>query len=88
MTVTTTLKLPEALKSRITELAKSAGKTQYVFVVAAVAALAALAAQAQRSESRRDFVGAALRAEEEIAQDGEVYFMDAVHRYSSDKLAG
>lgn len=85
MTVTTTLKLPEALKSRITELAKSAGKTQYVFVVAAVAALAA---QAQRSESRRDFVGAALRAEEEIAQDGEVYFMDAVHRYSSDKLAG
>jgi predicted transcriptional regulator len=55
MTAATTLKLPEALKSRITELAKSAGKTQYVFVVAA------LTAQVQRSESRRDFVGAALR---------------------------
>ena len=82
MAVTTTLKLSEALKSRIAVLAESAGKTQHAFMVEA------LEAEAQRSELRRDFVGSALKAEQEVAQYGEVYSMDAVHRYFSDKLGG
>lgn len=79
-TSTTTLKLPEELKLRIAQLAESAGKTPHAFMVEA------LEAETQRSELRRDFVGAALRAEEEVAQYGEVYSMDAVHRYFHDKL--
>ena len=82
MAVTTTLKLPEELKSRIAKLAESAGKTQHAFMVEA------LEAGTQRSELRRDFVGSALKAEQEVAHYGEVYSMDAVHRYFSDKLAG
>ena len=82
MAATTTLKLPEALKARIAKLAESAGKTQHAFMVDA------LEAEAQRSELRRDFVNAALQAEQEVAAYGEVYSMDAVHRYFSDRLAG
>ena len=82
MAITTTLKLSEALKSRIAMLAESAGKTQHAFMVEA------LEAEAQRSELRHDFVDSALKAEQEVAQYGEVYSMDAVHRYFSDKLAG
>ena len=81
MAATTTLKLPEELKLRIAKLAKSAGKTPHAFMVEA------LEAEARRSELRRDFVNAALTAEQDVAQYGEVYSMDAVHRYFSDKLA-
>ena len=81
-TTTTTLKLPEELKSRIATLAESAGKTPHAFMVEA------LEAETQRSELRRDFVSAALEAEQEVATYGEVYSMDAVHRHFADKLAG
>jgi predicted transcriptional regulator len=82
MAITTTLKLPEDLKLRIAHLAEIAGKTPHAFMVEA------LEAETQRSELRRDFVGAALKAEQEVAKYGEVYAMDAVHKYFSDKLAG
>jgi predicted transcriptional regulator len=82
MVVTTTLKLPEDLKLRIVQLAKIAGKTPHAFMVDA------LEAETRRSELRRDFVSAALKAEQEVAKYGEVYAMDAVHKYFSDKLAG
>jgi predicted transcriptional regulator len=82
MAITTTLKLPEDLKLRIVQLAEIAGKTPHAFMVEA------LEAETQRSELRRDFVGAALKTEQEVAKYGEVYAMDAVHKYFSDKLAG
>ena len=81
-TTTTTLKLPEELKSRIASLAESAGKTPHAFMVEA------LEAETQRSELRRDFVSAALTAEQDVAAYGEVYAMDAVHRHFADKLVG
>ena len=81
-TTTTTLKLPEELKSRIASLAESAGKTPHAFMVEA------LEAETQRSELRRNFVRTALKAEQEVATYGEVYAMDAVHRHFADKLAG
>jgi predicted transcriptional regulator len=82
MAISTTLKIPEDLKLRIAHLAKIAGKTPHAFMVEA------LEAETQRSELRRDFVGTALKAEQEVAKYGEVYAMDAVHKYFSDKLAG
>ena len=81
MATTTTLKLPEELRVRIAELASSAGKTLHAFMVEA------LEAENRRSELRRDFVNTALKAEQEVAKYGEVYAMDAMHRYFSDKLA-
>ncbi len=79
---TTTLKLPEALKARIANAAEQAGKSAHAFMVEA------LEAETRRAELRRDFVGTALKAEQDIAKYGEVYAADAVHRFFSDKLAG
>ena len=82
MTITTTLKLPDELKLRIAHLAEIAGTTPHAFMVEA------LEAETQRSELRRDFVATALQAEQEVVKYGEVYSMDAVHKYFRDKLAG
>lgn len=82
MTIPTTLKLPEDLKHCIVQLAEIAGKTPHDFMVEA------LEAETQRSELRRDLMSAALKAEQEVAEYGEVYAMDAVHKYFSDQLAG
>lgn len=79
---TTTLKIPEALKARITDTAEHAGKSAHAFMVEA------LETETQRAELRREFVDTALRAEQEIAKYGEAYAMDAVHQYFNDKLAG
>ena len=81
MATTTILKLADALKARIAELASSAGKTLHAFMVEA------LEAETRRSELLRDFVNTALKAEQEVAKYGEVFAMDAMHRYFSDKLA-
>ena len=79
---TTTLKIPDALKARIADAAEQAGKSAHAFMVEA------LEAETRRAEVRREFVNSALKAEQEVAEYGEVYSMDAVHRYFSDKLAG
>ncbi|OFZ96186.1 MAG: hypothetical protein A2Z44_11700, partial [Betaproteobacteria bacterium RBG_19FT_COMBO_58_11] len=59
---TTTLKLPEALKERITSAAEAAGKSPHAFMVEAIAAQTALA------ERRAAFVSAAHTAEQEVAE--------------------
>ena len=79
---TTTLKIPDALKIRIADAAQQAGKSAHAFMVEA------LEAETRRAEMRRDFVNSALKAEQELVRYGEVYAMDAVHRYFSDRLAG
>ena len=79
---TTTLKIPEALKARIADAAEQAGKTAHAFMVGA------LEAETRRAEMRHEFVNAALKAEQDVAKYGEVYSMDAVHRFFSDKLSG
>jgi predicted transcriptional regulator len=78
----TTLKLPDDLKARITAVAEEAGKTPHAFMVEALAAQTALA------ERRREFVAAAAKAEQEIAQYGLVYDADEVFSYVREKLAG
>jgi len=79
---TTTLKLPEPLKSRIVHAAEYAGKTPHAFM------LEALQAQTELAERRREFVGAALLAEQEVAQYGLVYDADEVFSYLRAKLEG
>jgi len=59
MPVSTTLKLPEKLKSRVTHAAKAAGKTPHAFMVEAIELQTAL------SERRREFLDDALAAREE-----------------------
>ena len=75
MATTTTLKLPELLRKRITPLAESAGKTPHAWMVEAIESQAALA------EKRRAFVAAALAAEKSVARDGKVYPFADVSRY-------
>ena len=82
MASTTTLKLPEELKARIAAAAEHAGKTPHAFMVEA------LARQTEMEERRREFVEAALVAEEEVARYGLVYEGDEVIDYFRDKLAG
>lgn len=75
MGVSTTLKLPEDLKKRIAPLAKSAGKTPHAWIVEA------LQDQAERAEKRREFIAAALAADEEYRRTGVAYAMEDVHEY-------
>ena len=82
MAVTTTLKLPEALKTRIAELAEAAGRTPHAFMIEA------LETHADAAERRRDFVQAALAAEQDVAEYGIVYSAEEVHRYLEAKVSG
>jgi predicted transcriptional regulator len=82
MTATTTLKLPDALKSRIARIAEAAGKTPHAFMVEA------LQAQTELAERRREFVVSALLARQEVAEYGLVYDADEVFSYLRDRLEG
>lgn len=82
MTVTTTLKLPDVLKARINDLAEASGRTPHAFMIEA------LQAHAESAERRREFVQAALVAEQDVAEYGIVYSADEVHRYLEAKIAG
>ena len=82
MSATTTLKLPDALKSRIASAAEFTGKTPHAFM------LEALQAQTELAERRREFVNAALEAREEVAQYGLVYDADEVFSYIRALLEG
>jgi predicted transcriptional regulator len=82
MAASTTLKLPEPLKARISSLAKAAGKTPHAFMVEA------LESQVRLAEQRRNFVQAALTAEQEVEKCATVYSADEVHRYLRQRLAG
>ena len=82
MAIATTLKLPESLKARVQALASEAGQTPHAFM------LKAIEEQAASAELRRDFVASALRAEQEIAEYGDVYSLDEMSRYLKAKVAG
>ena len=60
MPATTTLKLSDSLKKRITPLAESAGKTAHAWMVEAIET------QAELAEKRKAFVEDARVAEEEV----------------------
>jgi predicted transcriptional regulator len=82
MASSTTLKIPEELKRRVTEAAAAAGKSPHAFMVEAIDL------QTQFAERRREFVGSALTAEQEVAQYGLVHDGDEVLSYLQARLSG
>lgn len=82
MTSATTLKLPQALKSRIAAVAHELDKTPHAFMIEA------LAAQTEHAERRRQFVVAALDAETEVATQGLIHDADDVFAWLRAKVAG
>ncbi len=82
MTTSTTLKLPDELKSRIAPLAESAGKTPHAWMVEA------LQAQAELAELRESFVAEALASAAETDAGGPLYAMEDVHAYIRARAAG
>lgn len=78
----TTLKLPDDLKERISPLAESAGKSPHAWMIDA------LEAQATLAEKRKAFVEDAAAAEEEVRERGVVYRSEDVHRYLLARAAG
>lgn len=82
MATATTLKLPESLKARINFAAEEAGKSPHAFMIEA------LSEQIERDERRRDFLNAAVAAEQETIKTGITYDANEVHAYLRAKIAG
>lgn len=75
MPVTTTLKIPEKLKQRITRLAKQSGQSAHSLM------LEALEREVSREERQRAFRAEALAAKADIDDGGPVYRMEDVHEW-------
>jgi predicted transcriptional regulator len=73
--VTTTLKLPPALRSRVATLAKRTGRSAHSFMVEAIERHTAY------EERMRAFVQEALAADREVERLGEVYRAADVHAW-------
>ena len=73
MTSTTTLKLPEKLKSRIARLARETGRSAHSLMVEA------LEREGAREERMREFVREALAADAGVEEGAAVYRAEDVH---------
>ena len=82
MAVTTTLKLPEQLKSRIAPLAQAAGKSPHAWMIEA------LEERVVQSEAYTAFIAEALEAEKQMLETGEAFDADDVFAFLRDKVAG
>ncbi|MES2552721.1 MAG: ribbon-helix-helix protein, CopG family [Pseudomonadota bacterium] len=80
--VTTSLKLPDALKERVAKLADATGKTPHAFMVEAITE------QALRIEEDREFMARALAAKHHFEETGAGYPAGEVNNYIREKLAG
>ncbi len=75
MKASTTLKLPQRLKSRIARVAKRAGRTPHALMIEA------LERQMDREERMAELVEEALAADRVIDAGGEVYAAADVHSW-------
>ena len=82
MTTTTSIKLPDDLKTRVAALAARANQTAHAFM------LGAIEREAARSEQRQVFVEEALTAEREMLRTGLAFDAHDLHAYWKAKLAG
>lgn len=73
MSIATTLKLPEELKSRITRLAKQSKKSAHSLMIEA------LEREVSREERMQAFVREALAADADIEAGADVYRAEDVH---------
>lgn len=74
---TTTLKLPNKLKVRVSKLAKKRGRTPHGLI------LEAIEREIDRQERMESFVSEALAADLAIEQTGEIYRAADVHTWLS-----
>ena len=72
---TTSLKLPDELKEKISTLSHGLAQTPHAYMVEAIAEKVA------RDEKRRAFLEDGKRSQEEVARTGIVYAHDDVMRY-------
>lgn len=79
---TTTIRLPDALKARITKAAKAAGTTPHGFI------LEAIAEKAEQSERQSDFHAEAERRWAEFLQTGKSIPWDEMRRYLTGRAQG
>lgn len=79
---TTTIRLPDELKSRIAEAAKRAGTTSHSFILEAIAEKADLA------ECRGDFDAVAEQRYARIVESGETIPWSEMRGYLEDRIAG
>lgn len=75
MPTTTSLKLPDELKEKISELAQGVAQTPHAYMVEAIAQKVA------RDEKHRAFIEAGERSREEVARTGLVYAHEDVARW-------
>jgi predicted transcriptional regulator len=79
---TTTIRLPEDLKARITSAAERAGKTTHSFI------LEAIAEKAELEEQRADFDAEADTRFAKIVESGETVPWADMRQYLEDRVAG
>ena len=79
---TTSLKLPEALKEKISDLAQGVAQTPHAYMVEAITQKVA------RDEKRRLFLEDALRSRTEVESTGEVYEHADVMRWFAASVRG
>lgn len=78
----TSLKLPDDLKQRITDLVEGTGQTAHGFMVEAIEQAA------ERAVLRRRFSADALEAEADALRTGKAYAADEVFEYLAAKARG
>ena len=79
---TTTIRLPEDLKTRVTAAAKRAGTSTHGFI------LEAIAEKARQDELRADFDAVAEDRYARIASSGETIPWEEMRGYLEERLAG
>ena len=79
---TTSLKLPESLKERVTAAVAELGISAHAFMIQAIEDSTSAA------ERRAEFLAQAESAREQMLQTGEGYDADCVHQYIRERLAG
>jgi predicted transcriptional regulator len=79
---TTSIKLPESLKSRVIAAAQDRGITAHAFMVQAIEA------SATAVEQRAVFVAQAEKARKSTLRTGKGYDAEAVHEYLRARIAG
>ena len=79
---TTSLKLPDALKSRIQHAAELAHTSTHAFM------LGALESEVRRLEARQSFEADAMEAMHEMDQGGAVYASEDVHAWFAKRMRG
>ena len=82
MASTTSLKLPEALKEKVNELAHGVAQTPHAYMVEAIAE------KVSRDERRREFLESGSEAAARFKSTGVVFTHQDVMRYARARAAG